>query len=581
MITKTNFENKNISFNAGYLNILATADNHGKIMELPKVIKCVENNAGNIFPKSERKSTLNLFSIVGDWFINPSKKGFITNPELTNGDIQKWALIKTIDSIKKIIQKQINNLTGGLNYNFSTIYTMGNHCLDAGTNFILDVMKTCPMKSLITNVNFDKSYKITESANKSQDIVKSLVYEIQDDKNPDLRHKVLILGVTIPSMDYYNPGLCEGLEFFDNSDQKDTALTEKTLQGTINSVKEQVDKFKTENPKGAVILLSHMGEHLAEIIIKNVPEIDHVLNGHDHKITQKAIGKTTISSLGKDNEIIKALNCKFDDDGNFSTPSVTQYDINRTVLDGIEEQSFFNALKEKFSKDTIPIIKIKDLTTSAQGKKDKHLQLYYGDETRYQNSYLMNFLTTAIKEELNKTTDSDIFTVGLQSSIIRCGLENKSDNLTVMKIFDGVSKELSGLEAGYVMGEDFAGMIVENVLDNLVNPTRNTLIHWSDVQIDKTLIKSIQDGNSSSDYYESVRVRNPKTQEFEPIDLSKSYKIAIGKKYLLKNSIKYPPKIRGNFKEINTTYEDMFRKYLEDNHYTINITQSTKEKRVI
>ena len=581
MIRKINSVDSNISFRAGYLNILATADNHGKVIELPKVIKCIENNAGNIFPKSESKSTLNLFSVVGDWFINPSKKGFITNPELTNGDVQKWALIKTIDSIKKIIQKQINNLTGGLNYNFSTVYAMGNHCLDAGTNFILDVMKTCPMKSLITNIDLEKSYKINEVAKKYQDIVKSFVYEIQDDKNPDLKHKIMVLGTTIPSMDYYNPGLCEGLEFYDNSDQKDTALTEDKLQGTINSVKEQVEKFKAENPKGAVILLSHMGEHIAEMIIKNVPEIDHVLNGHDHKITQKTIGKTTISSLGKDNEIIKSLNCKFDDNGNFSTPSITQYDINRTVLDGMEEQPFYNALKEKFKKDTTPIIKIKDSIASAQGKKDKHLQLYYGDETRYQNSYLMNFLTSAVKEELNKSIDADVYAVGIQSSIIRCGLENKSDNLAVMKIFDGVSKELSGLEVGYVSGEDFAGMIIENVLDNLVNPTRNTLIHWSDVQIDKTLIKSIRDGNSNADYYEAVRVRNPKTQEFEPIDLSKSYKIAIGKKYLLKNSIKYPPKIRENFEEINATYEDMFRKYLRENNYTINITQNTKEKRVI
>lgn len=571
----------NTSFGAGYLNILATADNHGKITELPKVIKSIENNAGNIFPKAESKSTLNLFSIVGDWFINPSKAGFLTNNELTNGDVQKWALIRAIDSIKQIIQKQINNLTGGLSYNFSTVYAMGNHCLDAGTDFILEVMKTCPMKSLITNVDLDKSYKIAEEMEHSKKIVKSFVYKIPDDKKSDLEHKVLVLGITIPSMGYYNPGLCEGLEFYDNSDQKDSSLTEEKIQGTIHAVKEQVEEFKKENPKGAVILLSHMGEHLAEIIIKNVPEIDHILNGHDHKTTQKSIGKTIISSLGKDNEIIKSLNCKFDDDGNFLTPSITQYDISRTVLDGIEELPFQKELKRKFKKDTIPLIKIKDSTDAPLGQKHKSLKLSYGDETRYQNSYLMNFLTTAIKEEINKSVDSDIFAVGIQSSIIRCGIENKSDNLTVMKIFDGVSKELSGLETGYVKGEDFVGMIVENVLDNLINPSRNTLIHWSDVQINKTLISSIKEGNSNSAYYEAIRVRNPKTGEFEPIDLNKEYKIAIGKKYLLKNSIQYPPKIRGNFREIGITYEELFRKYLEENNYTININSTTKEKRVV
>lgn len=629
MLNINSTTNSNITFKAGYLNILATADNHGKIMELPKVIKSIENNAGNIFPKAGSKSTLNLFSIVGDWFINPSKKGFITNPDLTNGDLQKWALLKTIDNVKSVVQKQAESAGNGLKYSFSTVYAMGNHCLDAGTDFVLNVMKTSPMKSLITNVDLSKSDKIVDASKSSQNIVKSAIYEIPDDKRSDLIHKVMVLGITIPSMGYYNPGLCKGLEFYDDSDQKDTALTEEKLQGTINSVREQVEAFKKENPKGAVILMSHMGENLAEIIIKNVPEIDHVLNGHDHKTTQKTVGKTTISSLGKDNEIIKSLNCKFDDDGNFLTPAITQYDINRTLLDGLDEHPFQIALKEKFAKDTTPLIKMHDLAKHAYDRvnigsqetfmlvpnediirkrlesygikdeellkklmqpifvadpdavRNKELKLAYGDEIRYQNSYLMNFLTSAVKEEIVKNVDPDVFAVGLQSSIVRCGIENGADNLTVMKIFDGVSKELSGLESGYVKGDDLAGLIVENVLDNLVNRSRNTIIHWSDIQIDKHLIKAIKNGNSNSSYYEAIRVRNPKTQEFEPIDLSKEYKIAIGSKYLLKNSIKYPPKIRGNFSKIHVTYDEMFRKYLEDNNYEVNITQNTKEKRIL
>ena len=571
----------NLTFRAGYLNILATADNHGKIMELPKVIKNIENNAENIFPKAENKSTLNLLSIVGDWFINPSKKGFVTNSELSNGDVQKWALIKYIDGIKEILQKKISNLTGNLDYNFSTVYAMGNHCLDAGTNFILDVMKTCPMKSLITNVNLEKSSKIAEASKYYPNITKSVIYEIPDDKNPNLKHKVMVIGITIPSMDYYNPGLCEGLEFYDNSNQKDTALNEEKLHGTINAVKEQVEEFKKYNPKGAVILMSHMGENLAEMIIKNVPQIDHVLNGHDHKTTQKTIGKTIISSLGKDNEIIKSLSCQFDDDGNFLTSSITQYDINRTVLDGLEEQQFQKDLKEKFKKDMVPLVKIKDKTISPSNGINKNIRLSYGDEIRYQNSYLMNFLTSSIKEELNKTIDSNIYAVGIQSSIIRCGLENKADNLALMKIFDGVSKELSGLETGYITGKNLSGMIIENVLENLINPTRNTLIHWSDIQVDKTLIKSIAEGKSKSDYHEAVKVRNPLTQDFEPIDLNHNYKIAIGKKFLLKNSLEYPPKVRVNFEEIGVTYEEIFRKYLNENNYIVNITETPKEKRII
>ena len=576
----TGINSTDVSFKAGYVNILAIADSHGKIMELPKVIKSIENNAGNIFPKAGEKSTLNLFSVVGDWFINPSKKGFITKPDLTNGDLQKWALLKTIDNIKSIVQQQAQNVNNSMKFNFSTVYAMGNHCLDAGTDFVLNVMKTSPMKSLITNVDMNKSDKVVEASKTSQNIVKSVIYEVPDDKKADLIHKVMVLGITIPSMGYYNPGLCDGLEFYDDSDHKDTALTEEKLQGTINSVREQVENFKKENPKGAVVLMSHMGESLAEIIIKNVPEIDHVLNGHDHKTTQKTVGKTTISSLGKDNEIIKTLNCKFDDEGNFLTTAITQYDINRTLLDGLEEHPLRIKMQEMFFKDTVPLIKMKDTTLNIQSKNND-LKLAYGDEIRYQNSYLMNFLTSAVKQEIVDNIDKDVDAVGLQSSIVRCGIENGADNLTVMKIFDGVSKELMGLESGYVKGEDLAGLIVENVLDNLANPSRNTIIHWSDIQVNRTLIKAIKNGNSNSSYNEAVCVRNPKTQEFEPINLSKDYKIAIGSKYLLKNSIQYPPKIRGNFSKIDVTYDGMFRKYLEDNNYEVNNTQNTKEKRIL
>ena len=43
-------------------------------------------------------------------------------------------------------------------------------------------------------------------------------------------HNILFLSATIPSMDFYNPGLCDGLEFYDNSNKKDANLTEEDIQ---------------------------------------------------------------------------------------------------------------------------------------------------------------------------------------------------------------------------------------------------------------------------------------------------------------------------------------------------------------
>ena len=87
-------------FKGANVNLTVIADCHGNTSRLAKTIKTIENHAKEIFPKAESASTRNIFAIVGDWFINPSKKGFITHPELSNGDLQNLALVKTIDSIK-------------------------------------------------------------------------------------------------------------------------------------------------------------------------------------------------------------------------------------------------------------------------------------------------------------------------------------------------------------------------------------------------------------------------------------------------------------------------------------------------
>ncbi len=578
------------SFKGARVNILATADNHGNIMRLPRLLKTVENNAKEIFPKSESPSTLNFFAIVGDWFINPSKKGFLTHPELSNGDLQNLALLKTIDSVRMIVKKMVDKIPGQHKPVIpETLYAMGNHCLDAGTSFILNVMRKNPMKSLVTNVDLEKSPRLTESMKTNQNIVKSAVFSIPDDKRPDLLHKVMFLGVTIPSMDFYNPGLCDGLEFFDNSNKKDANLKEEDIQGTIQAVKAEVEAFKAENPKGAVILLSHMGGRLSEIIRDNVPEIDHILNGHDHKNSQLNVGITSINSLGKDNEMIKALNFEFDDDGNFAKGKMTPYFTETTLADGLEKHPFQLFLDSFFEKDLEPLVSLGELKSEAdiEAAKKKFPQyvalalarlgiydskqaevmmqndnfkelinsiaakrleedesvekgltsLTYGNEIRYQNSYLMNYLTSALKRVIREKHDADVFTVALQSSIVRGGLENEADNLKVMKVFDGVSEDLSNLRIGDVKGQELVGLIVENVLSNLKAPTRNTIIHWSDVQINRSMIEAISTGNLDADYSEAVRVRNKITKQFEPIDMDEEYRMVIGEKFLVKDDI--------------------------------------------
>ena len=87
----------NVNFRAAQVNILATSDNHGNVHSLPKFVKTIESNEAEIFQKGKDPSTLNIFAIAGDWFINPSKKGFITKSGFMLG------LGETMDEIKELI----------------------------------------------------------------------------------------------------------------------------------------------------------------------------------------------------------------------------------------------------------------------------------------------------------------------------------------------------------------------------------------------------------------------------------------------------------------------------------------------
>lgn len=621
------------SFKAGRANFCMISDSHGKIMRIPRFLKTIENNAKDIFTKAGSPSTKNFFMIAGDWFINPSKKGFVTHPELSNGDLQNLALLRTIDAIKRIVRE-----TGSKDAKtekpagLDVLYTMGNHCLDGGTKFMLDVMKKNPMKTLITNVNLEKSPAIVDAMGANDKIVKSARYEIPDDKNPNLKHHLLVLGVTIPSMDFYNPGLCDGLEFYDNSTKKDANINEEDLQGTIAAVKKEVEAFKAEHEKGAVVLMSHMGARLSEIVQKNVPQINHILNGHDHKNVQSNIGNTSINSLGQDFELLKALNIEFNDDGDLVKSTMTPYFPETTLADGLEKHPFQIFLNDYFKDDVEPLVGLRELKEEKEeiasdnelqeqinevlnkygivGKnRDKLMKnesfremitaeatnaleeeasvargisaLDYGNEIRYKNSYLMNYLTSALKRDIREKHDPEVFTVALQSSIVRGGLKDGADNLSLMKIFDGVSEDLSNLKIGNVKGEELVGLITENILANLKAPTRNTIIHWSDVQVNRTLIEAIKNGQSDASYAEAIRVRNKVTKQFEPIDLQEDYKMVIGEKFLVKDDIEWPGKIRDRFESLDVTYDQVFRDYISSVDYNLYITPKTKEQRIL
>ena len=65
--------------------------------------------------------------------------------------------------------------------------------------------------------------------------------------------------------------------------------------------------------------------------------------------------------------------------------------------------------------------------------------------------------------------------------------------------------------------------------------------------------------------------------------MDKKYQIAIGEKFLVKDDIKWPAKIRDRFVSLNKTYDQLLKNYItsDEINYQLKVTQKTKEQRII
>ena len=543
----TNFMQPQIGFKAAEVNIIAMSDNHGNVHNLPKLVGTIEQNKGDIFKKADEKSTLNMFAIAGDFFMNPHKKGYMTKPELSNGDIQANFLNKVVNTVKGFVKN-----------NFDTVYAPGNHCYDGGDEFLYNKLKDEPVKTLVTNVDLEKSPLVSDLMKTHPDIVTSKVYEVQDDKNPALKHNVLFMGVTIPSL----KGKLTKTELYDNNNKKDTQISEADLQKTFEVLNKQVQEFKEKHPKGAVVLLSHMGAPISKMIENNVPNINVILNGHDHTRDNANDGKTMINSLGKDNEIVKSVNFKFDDDGNLKDVGFNMF-ITENSAENKDVKAF---LDKNFVEDVKPLVKMKGAS-----------ELEYSDKIRYANTELTNYLTSTVAEQARKEMP-DLASIALQSSYVRGGIKEGSNNLNLLKIFDGIDVESQNLNVGNVKGSEIVDIIAKNVKSNLQAPTRNTLIQWSDFQVNRSLIEQIEAGKSDNTYQDAVKCRNQQTGEFEAIDMNNDYKILLSNKMLSKKDF---AQVRENFTSINKNYDDFFRANIKSKNYEVDVNAQVKEQRVL
>ena len=561
----------NISFKSAQLNIVSTADNHGDILSMPQMMKAIQMNKRDLFEKASEKSTLNLFAIAGDFFMNPSKKGFLTNPEFSNGDIQYNFLTKMVYTAKT---------AAGIKNRFDAVYTPGNHCFDGGDEWLFKKFERAPISTILTNIDRTHSPLADTLIRENSNIGTYKVYDIPDSKNPDKINKVMVLGVTIPSMNYYNPGLLKKTKFYDNSNKNDAYLEERDLRKTVRVVRYNVSKFKEKNPDGVVIVMAHTGNKISGLLAEKIPEINLIINGHDHKEFEVLKGSTLILSHGQGNKFMRGIQIKFDDKGKLSEIRARKYETEKYEPIARKDARLQEFVNVNIKADLVPLVYFKDNSGKAE-------ELVLDDSIRYSNNILANYITSAIKRSV-RLKNPEIDAVGIPSTIFRNGLKSNEkrstfNNIDLMKMFDGVSENLSQVRIGRINGAELFELVLENVQNNLKSRTRNALIQWSDIQINRSLVKEINKGNSAASYKDAIKIRDKATRKFAPIDPNKDYTILMSDKYLLKDSenIKIPAMIRDKFEVIPESYDSLFRKYLKLINYDVKITNKTREERVL
>lgn len=582
----SNFRNpkNNVSFGEARVNILAMGDSHGQIESLPAAFDAIEYKKAEIFDTPKEKTTdkpqmpknyLNLFTHAGDYFINPAKRGFIGDPNATAASNQ----VKLLNSFLTELKKDAPDLEG--------YYTLGNHCLDDGDELAVKELSKADVTTLLTNVNLRNSKSITDLSEKDQEKFKEqAILEIPDDKNPNLKHKVLMLGMTTPSVDFYVPNQVKGLDIIDRNAKKDVQLTEKDFTKSYEKLNKTIGDFKKDNPKGAVVLLSHNGNAVADMIVKNVSGIDVIINGHDHKkenhiATNPTTGhQTLVASMYQNNRKFSSIKLHFDDDGNLDTIKNKDF-----YTEDVEKEKKAQAATNPIEAGKKEVNPIQEKLNALLGEDFKpsvflsgptNIESLSTDGIRNSSNLLANFTSDVVKEQYEKHGgEADI--VGLQTASIRQNLpvNGWTSNIKLLNLFCGRTVALGALQKGELKGAEITKFVIENYGDNMKNRNRNPLVQYSGMKVNKGQFDNLlMSGNATmKDYADCLEVKD-KEGKYQKLDLEKTYKVALPEELFVVPNVKTLMNMKDKFQPTGYNADDLFMEYVKDNDYKISMDKS-------
>lgn len=533
------------SFKGAQMSITAFSDTHGQLEDIGSFWEEIEKNKDDIFLK-EGKGKKDVVAVAGDWFMAGNVKGYKSNPDYNS---QKYQLL-FFNKLMKMFSRMSKSIT--------SIFTIGNHELDAGFEEFSKCARKLNSQIVSTNVDLESSDVLKHHALRSKTI------EIQDDKDPSLVHKVLFLGVSPGNMSYYNKKL-EGIKFSDDVYKPQSKITPDEVKNSINAVKKEIEEFKKENPKGAVVLLDHFGGTFQDELLRQKLPVNVILSAHEHLDYDELKGSALIVKLFQNFKKFENVKINFDDNGDLS--GIKTHAYYPKGLSGTNEmQDFYERVFKKDIEQSYSI-------PARDGICDLELK-----GVRYKNSYLANYITDVILNRIQKRIpETDFF--ALNASAIRGPLKTKEggevNNINILLTLNGIRNEDANIMLSRVTGREILYMIAENVMSNAQSREKNPLNHYSGLSYNKTmLIKGIQMGLDEKNLISFIRDKNG-----EPLDLDREYLLANVEKFFLKSKNPFIKELYTSNRTAMTLLnaKEEFKKHFEEN---LNEVSASKEIRV-
>lgn len=529
--------NFNTSFKAATVSINALSDTHGELFRANSAIETMRRNKEDFFCKEEKGST-NVTAICGDWFINGGKKGFVSNPNKPLAQFQLGILNEFLNQIK------------GIAGNAQALFVPGNHEFDGGVELLDDILSNLNADVIASNLDIKNSNGFSKTIEAGK-LFSQKIIEVEDDKNENLKHKILFLGIMPVNMQAYQKHL-DGVSLTDVSNKALAKITKEDYQNTLDICKSKIEAFKKENPNGIVVFMSHAGAGFSEQLAEEAP-VNIVFDGHEHKTQIKIINSTPIIPLSQNFKRIVNTKLRIDDNGKLKEIKTNIFDPSNNRTKG----PILKLYKKLFKKDIEKEYSIKST--------DKNLSVLDIDGVREGNNFLANFVTDSILAELKKE-DSQIDIFALNSSSIRHSLnvsgKKSVSNLDILNVLAGISEDYAQIYTNKVSGKELASLVYDNLMFSRYNPQKNPIIQYSGLIIDRTSIyKAVDEGKSLSEILQYIK--DAKTNM--PIEADKTYKIANPEKYFVKSRNENIKNMLNSAENTGFSVHQLFQRHFAEN----------------